>query len=81
MKVEKLMSQLQRINPQKIQLLKMEISFLQGHERLLPVVVAPELVIGDDKELERRAILRHNLEHLLEIGDSLREARVELWFF
>ena len=37
-----------------------------------------ELLVGDDEKLERRAIVGHDFEHLLEIRDALFKTRVKL---
>lgn len=55
---------------------RVEVAFLQqdareGDERLAALVVLAGLFVGDAEELERLAVVGHDEQHLLEIGDAL----------
>ena len=55
--------------------------FRKGNKGFLAIFVPAQLLVSNDKEFEGNAILRHKLEHLLEICYAFSKARIEFRIF
>ena len=55
--------------------------FCKRNESFLPIFMSAKLLIRDNEKFKSDAILRHKLEHLLEICHAFGKSRIKFRFF